>query len=231
MIEEFNLLRYIQKIHEVLEKERKLPEPLASYQGEEWVDSPDYNLMMHLCWIARVDERQEKLWEEVRPKFKSKYQEDIRNVKEDKDCRELGYPKKLVPYSWLPKLSEYLRKENKSFGEFLQDMKDKNGIETRDKLKSIMGIKGKEAKRISVFIRDFLKKDVFPIDINVRKMLKSLGLPEYEEMMILLCKNASVDPKKFERLLYYHGKEICGKGKKCALHGLCLSSVFKLNKC
>jgi len=231
MIEQFDLLRYIQKIYEVLEKQHKLPEPLASYQGEEWVDNPDYNLVMHLCWIARVDERQQKLWEEVRPKFKSKHQGDLRNIKEDNDCRELGYPKKLVPYSWLPKLSEYLRKENKSFRALLQDMKDMNGIETRDELKSIMGIKGKEAKRISVFIRDFLKKDVFPIDINVRKMLKSLGLPEHEEMMVHLCKNAGIDPKKLERLLYHHGKEICGKRKKCALQGLCLSSIFKLKRC
>ena len=232
-MEGLNLLEYIRKVYQELSK-TPLSEVEAIYRGiygdAKWISDPDCHFVMTLCWIARIEEVQWALWDKVRPIFQSKYGGDIRNIEAKEDCKTIGYPKRLVPYDWLPNLSRHLRSQNKSFGDFLEERKDNTGIEIRDELKSILGIRG-EAKRISVFIRDFLKKDVFPIDINVRYVLRSLGLPEHEEMMVHLCRNAGADPKVFERLLYRHGQEICGKGEECPLAKLCLSSVFGLNRC
>jgi len=232
-MESFDILDYIRKIYHELNKT-----PLEStevslrtrYGSAMWIDNSDYNFVMCLCWIARTENVQWALWDRVRPIFKSEFDGDIRNIQTKEDCVKLGYPPKLVPHDWLPNLSKYLRRTDISFNDFLQKIKGKTGIEILDEFRSILGIKG-EAKRVSVFIRDFLKKDVFPIDINVRYVLKSLGLPESEEMMVHLCKDARVDPKILERLFYRHGQDICGKGGPCPIKKLCLSDIFGLNRC
>jgi len=196
-------------------------------------DKPDYWFLAALCWIARRDKRQTEIWNNVKINFQKNYNEDIRNIISDKDCYEIGYPKKFVPYKWLKNLSQYLNEKNISFNEFLDGMKNWTGIQIRNEFIKILKIGDEKAKRISVFIRDYPKwnKNVFPIDRNVSKMLKCLGFPEDEEIMVELCQEARIDTKLFERLLYEHGKIICGHKKNCTIEEFCISKRFNLNRC
>ena len=84
---------------------------------------------MNLCWIARKENIQWNIWDIVRPIFRSKYKGDIRNIRSKKDCEILGYPKRFVPYNWLPNLSEYLRENGVSFKEFLRSMDQRTGTQ------------------------------------------------------------------------------------------------------
>jgi len=223
------LLSYIQRIHSTLQKSTKLMEDkdfAKRYGGQKWLQDPDHNFLMGLCWIARTPKAQLDLWDRVHQNFTSKYSGDIRNIQTKSDCRKLGYYPKLVPYSWLPNLARYLRKKGLSFSQFLKQIGSLNGLQTKTEFTKIMEIKSGKAKRISVFIRDFLGKDVFPIDSNVEYVLTSLGLPNDEELLVRLCERANVDPKRFERQLYVHGQEVCGYGKNCALKGMCISSLL-----
>lgn len=224
---------YIIEINHKLPKISKLKEDkefVKRYgQNPVWAASPDYNFAMSLCWIARTPDVQFNLWDIVRKVFESKYRGDIRQVITEKDCEQIGYYKKLVPYSWLPNLSKYLRDNKMSFNQFLDSIKTLDGIETRDKFIKILGIEESKAKRISVFIRDYLEKNVFPIDSNVEYVLASLGLPNNEELLVRICENANVDPKQLERQFYAHGQEICGYGKQCCLKDTCISSLLKIN--
>ncbi|MCJ7560892.1 hypothetical protein MUO79_09815 [Candidatus Bathyarchaeota archaeon] len=198
-----------------------------------WLENPDCNFLMSLCWIARTPKVQFDLWDTVRKVFTSpEYGGDIRNIKTKNYCQKMGYYKKLVPYDWLPNMAKHLRYIDLSFSQFLDTLKPLNGIEVRNKFTEILGIESLRAKRISVFIRDFLEKNVFPIDSNVEYVLTSLGLPNNEELLVKLCEGAAVDPKLFERQLYAHGQEICGYGKQCVLKGVCVSSLLNItNRC
>lgn len=230
-----NISVYIREIHHKLPKSKRLMEDkefAKRYSKEKWLKNPDCNFLMSLCWIARTPKAQLDLWDKVRPIFISKYGSDIRNIQTKSDCEKMRYYPRLVPYDWLPKLAKYLKKKGKSFSQFLDGLKPLDGIETRDKFTEILEIKTERAKRVSVFIRDFLRKNVFPIDSNVEYVLASLGLPNHEELMVRLCERASVDPKRFEKQLYVHGQEVCGYGKKCVLEGICVSSLLNIEgKC
>jgi len=226
-----DLLSYIQQTHSILPKSTKLMEDkefAKRYDKQEWLQNPDCSFLMSLCWIARTPKIQFDLWDRVHPIFISEYNGDIRNIQTESDCRKLGYYPKLVPYSWLPNLARYLREKGLSFSQFLEHMKSLNGIKTRAAFTKILKIKSGKAKRISVFIRDFLEKNVFPIDINVEYVLTSLGLPDDEELMVRLCERANIDPKRFERQLYAHGQKVCGYGKNCVIKGICISSLLDI---
>lgn len=230
-----DLLGYIQQIHTTLPKSTTLMEDeefAERYNNEKWLQNADCNFLMNLCWIARTPRTQFDLWDKVRPIFVSEYGSDIRNIRTEDDCRKLGYYPKLVPYGWLPTLAKYLREEKLSFAQLLEHMKPLNGIKTKNAFTKVLGIESGKAKRVSVFIRDFLGKNVFPIDSNVEYVLTSLGLPDNEELMVKLCERVNVDPKRFERQLYVHGQEVCGYGENCVLKGLCLSSLLDItNRC
>ena len=229
-----DLCRYVSEINKKLPKSVKLNEDhefIRRYgQNPAWLASPDYNFVMSLCWIARTPDIQFNLWDKVRKAFASQtYGGDVRRVMTKKDCEKMGYYKKLVPYDWLPNLSGYLRQKNLSLSEFLDTIKTLDGIETRNKFIEILDIESSKAKRISVFIRDYLGKNVFPIDSNVEYVLTSLSLPNNEDLLVRLCENAGVDPKHLEKQLYAHGQEICGYGKQCSLKSICVSSLLGMN--
>lgn len=232
-----NFSNYIVEVYGKLPKSVKLAEDnefVKRYgKNPAWLAKPDCSFLMSLCWIARTPKVQFDLWDTVRKVFTSRaYGGDIRNVRTKNDCQKMGYYKKLVPYDWLPNLAKYLRDKDLSFGQFLDTIKQLNGIETRDRFTEILGIERSRAKRISVFIRDYLEKNVFPIDSNVEYTLISLGLPNNEDLMVKLCEKAGVDPKLFERRLYAHGQEICGYGKQCILKGICVSALLNIaNRC
>jgi hypothetical protein len=226
-----HLSDYVTQIHKKLPLSTKLSEDkefAKRYNGASWLKSADCNFLMSLCWIARTPKVQFDLWDMVRPKFISEYHGDIRNILSPIDCQKLGYYAKLVPYNWLPNLSKYLREHKMTFSQFLDSLKALDGIETRNKFAEVLEIESLKAKRISVFIRDFLEKNVFPIDSNVAYVLSSLGLPNDEELMVKLCEKANVDPKKLERQLYALGQEVCGYGNQCNLKGICISSVLNI---
>jgi len=226
-----NLSDYIQQIHNTLPKSKKLMEDkefTKRYNKQKWLQNPDCNFLMSLCWIARPPKVQFGLWDKVRPIFISKYSSDILKIRTKSDCKKMGYYPRLVPYNWLPNLAKYLREKGISFSQFLENLKTFDGIGTRNKIAEILKIERGKAKRVSVFIRDFLEKNVFPIDSNVEYVLASLGLPDDEELMVRLCERASVDPKRFEKQLYKHGQEVCGYGKNCVLKGKCISSLLNV---
>lgn len=228
-----NLSAYIREIHHKLPKSKRLMEDkefAKRYGKEKWQKNLDCDFLMSLCWIARTPKAQFDLWDKVRPIFISKYGSDIRNIRTTSDCKKMGYYPKLVPYDWLPNLARYLKEKGISFSQFLEGLKPLDGIEIRNKFMEILEIESEKAKRISVFIRDFLLKNVFPIDSNVEYVLTSLGLPNDEELMVKLCERTSVDPKRLEKQLYVHGQEVCGYGKKCVLKGICVSSLLNIGE-
>lgn len=49
-------------------------------------------------------------------------------------------------------------------------------------------------KVLSLFCRDSLKIDAFPIDRHVKRKLQELGLPTKEEDMIKICREALLEP-------------------------------------
>lgn len=113
-------------------------------------DEPDVCFLTTLCSIARNDQSQSRLASTVMPIFLNDYEGDLRNIQTDEDCQNLGLYPKLVPYKWLTSLASYLKEQNMSFAEFLQNMDGLSGLEIRDELKQVTKAKSTFVKIIII---------------------------------------------------------------------------------
>ncbi|MBW1932306.1 MAG: hypothetical protein JRI56_04650 [Deltaproteobacteria bacterium] len=184
-------------------------------------DKLDYFFVMNQCYGPWRDERQKEVWDHVYKPFKVKYNGDLRNIK-----NSFSY----FPFKWqedrIIKLSKYLNNKNLSFMEFLESIKNLDGLKTRNEFKKILN--AKNTKTISTFIRDSLKKDVFPIDTRVQQILTYLGLPQDEDMMVYLSRKVQINPRIFERMIYNHYGNLCEKNncKNCIIKVHCFFPLY-----
>lgn len=100
------------------------------------------------------------------------------------------------PLKWqndiLVKMVLFLRKNNTTFKDFCKKVIEKNSIDLFYKACE----KNNHIKTISLFCRDKLKIDSFPIDRHVAKNLKKYNLPINEQIMIDLCRKNNLNPIK-----------------------------------
>lgn len=89
-----DVLDYIHRVHSELCKQHphKLKEHLNKLEDEDYggdADEPDYMFLARLCWIARVDKIQEKLWRTVKNNFSKEYKGNICDIITKDDCEKL----------------------------------------------------------------------------------------------------------------------------------------------
>ena len=71
-------------------------------------------------------------------------------------------------------------------------------------------------KTLSVFIRDCVKGNCFPIDRRVENQLKKYGLPVNERCLVSLCLSMDLNPRKVARIFYGADEEhVPGKPSYC----------------
>ncbi len=56
-----------------------------------------------------------------------------------------------------------------------------------------------EGKTLSVFVRDCVKGNCFPIDSRVANQLGSFGLPKNERLLVSLCLSEGLNPRRIAR--------------------------------
>lgn len=182
----------------------------------------DFYFILNLCYGPWREGRQKEVWDFSYNIFKEKYNGDLRNID---NATNMG-----LPLRWqidrVNTMKEYLLKNNVSFNEFIASLDNKTGLEVRNTFKKLFG--STQTKTISTFIRDILNKDVFPIDSRVRNLLSYLGLPNSEDMMVYLSRKMGINPREYERMLYYHYGMKCDKKacKKCILNSKCYYPVY-----
>ena len=62
-----------------------------------------------------------------------------------------------------------------------------------------------EGKTLSVFVRDCVKGNCFPIDSRVRSRLTEFGLPNDERSLVSLCLSSGLNPAKSSENLLSSG--------------------------
>ena len=183
---------------------------------------PDYYFILNLCYGPWREKRQKEVWQTVHKRFKEHFKGDLRQIDD-----VLGFP-----LAWQEKrarrLRNYLKKKGVSFAKLLQLIKSKNGLVIRNGFRKVIGASSDATKTISTFIRDYLRKDVFPIDSRIEKMLSYLGLPRDEDMMVVLCKKVGVNPRILNRMLYKHYGEKCegDMHASCPFEGQCYQHSY-----
>jgi hypothetical protein len=60
----------------------------------------------------------------------------------------------------------------------------------------------RNGKTLSVFVRDCVKANCFPIDSRVANELKTYGIPEDEQLLVNLCLNAGLNPREVARVFF-----------------------------
>jgi len=221
-IELRKIYEHLKQIYPDLSPTRKTEAVQWGELKPEHENIPDYHFLLNLCYGPWRPNRQKQVWEEAYKNFQ--VVGDIRNLM---NILELGFP-----FDWqkerLKKMREYLIDNSISFEEFLSGIKEKSGIEIRDKFKEIIG--GSSTKIYSTFIRDFMQKeDVFPIDSRVLSMLNKLGLPNDENLLVKLCKEHNLPPSLFEGFLYRFKEDFCDNNKfiDCPIREECWCYIMK----
>lgn len=102
------------------------------------------------------------------------------------------------PLSWQNKyvntLAKNLREEHRDMEKFCEQIKLYRKC-ARHLLYEFADVP-KGSKVLSLFCRDSLNVQAFPIDRHVKAKLEELGLPVDEEEMIKICEKAKLNPKK-----------------------------------
>jgi hypothetical protein len=119
----------------------------------------------------------------------------------DRDISELTEYVDAYPLSWENKMAtamaSNLRKAGLSFDEFCAEIKDKAVKSPSRTLFKFYKAAGTPhgAKVLSLFCRDKLNIECFPVDRWVRRWLVRHGLPTDESGMVQVCRHAGVDTK------------------------------------
>lgn len=215
----YTSLRLIRYAHGESE-DSKAEDNTRQWLGPLAVKSPDHWLITCICYGPWREERQKEVWQQVAPVFERDFRGDIRNITED-NVRNLGFPLSWQR-EWLVRLSGYLRNQGKSFGE-LVDALPEYGLEARDELPKAIGVKGSESKILSVFVRDCLRRDAFPIDTRVRSLLSALVLPDDERALVEISRMAQIRPTVPNRMSYFHQGEYCqeSRSEECPIRSQC----------
>ena len=185
----------------------------------------DYSFVLNQCFGPWRPKRQKEVWQTAYKIFKEDCKGDLRNATDSVDMGfQLNWQKERMI-----KMSKFLNKNKLSFTEFIKETENMNGVTVRDEFKRILG--SVTTKTISTFIRDCLRKDVFPIDTRVQKILSYVGLPVDEDMMVYLSRKVGLNPRVFERMLYKHYGERCGKKspsvcQQCPMREYCFWPIF-----
>jgi len=184
------------------------------------VKSPDHWLITCICYGPWREERQKKVWQRAGLTFEADFGGDISKITED-NVGDLGFPLRWQS-EWLVSLSNYLRKQGKSFEELVKTLPE-DGLEARDELLKALGVKGGESKILSVFVRDCLRRDVFPIDTRVRSLLSALVLPDDERALVEISRMAQIRPTVLNRMFYFHQGEYCqeSRSEECPIRSQC----------
>ena len=216
----YERLNFIHNAHGGCEDSRVEDNTIEWLGDPRAVKSVDHWLITCICYGPWREERQKEVWQQAGPRFEVDFEGDIRKVTED-NVSDLGFPLSWQR-EWLVSLSNYLRNRGMSFGELVRALPE-DGLKARDELLEALGVKGKTSKILSVFVRDCLKGDVFPIDTRVNFLLSALELPQDEHGQVRLCQRAEVNPSVLNRMFYSHRGEFCQpkRSSECPLTSLC----------
>jgi len=111
-----------------------------------------------------------------------------------RDISEIFRTINWYPLEWqnnfLDSMRKYLINNKITMEKFCSSL---NKNEARNKIFSAAGCPH-GSKVLSLFCRDVLKVDAFPIDRHVKRFLEEHNLPANEQSMIKICHNAGLDP-------------------------------------
>jgi len=188
-----------------MNKVSKLQKLYASFNGKEvemfsWLDGLTYSQSFMVCMGAgpwKIGRRQKIQEGALRWLGKRDlYDTDLLTKRFDYsntvDCFPLEWQKKTTQY-----LVGTLHQQNISMEKLCELLTDKYLCDddyARKEFYKSCGSNG--TKVLSLFCRDALKIDSFPIDRHVRRILKENDLPTNEDDIINLCRVARLDPRK-----------------------------------
>jgi hypothetical protein len=115
---------------------------------------------------------------------------------------------------WMPRrltrMAEILRLRNQSMAEYAEGLKRLESLATpTNPMPALDAIrqdhKATSWKTLSVFVRDCIGGNCFPIDSRVQKELERHRLPAYERHLVSLSLEIGRNPRQVERMFYRAG--------------------------
>lgn len=142
------------------------------------------------------------------PLFKSEAQGKIANLSADvvKDWK-LRSP-------WMKrrlcKMAEILKERTSNMWSYAEWLREKDSLASPQNpmpaVDTILKDHGAtEGKTLSVFVRDCIKGNCFPIDSRVEKVLQQHNLPNSEHLLVAACLALELNPRQTARLFYEVG--------------------------
>jgi hypothetical protein len=110
----------------------------------------------------------------------------------------------------LCRMAEVLQKRGLTMGDYVASLREiERGATPEDPMPALAKImrdhRAGEGKTLSVFIRDCVKGNCFPIDSRVASQLNRYALPVDERTLVGLCLSMGLNPRRTARVFYQAG--------------------------
>jgi hypothetical protein len=97
-------------------------------------------------------------------------------------------------------LVRYLKSKHMSASDFVAVLRTKNSREAKSFLKDI--VQSHSDKIVECWLRDIARVDAFPIDSNVRRVLKRYHVPDDSDLIVKCAQSLNIPVREFARAVY-----------------------------
>jgi len=157
----------------------------------------EHKFIMALSWAHRPVEQQLKIYHRARDAYNAMKKKLHQFTKEDE--AKLGFD---IPWQkkFLHNMVEFLKEAKTTFEDFAEHLRKMESGQIKQILQDALDTPA--SKIVEVFMRDYLIVDSFPVDLNVREVLKKWEIPDDSDLILAYCKYLGIDPKVFNRAVY-----------------------------
>jgi hypothetical protein len=205
--------------HRLGSRAGKLTDGQVDKDCRKWLDGDDEPLPWHgkcitpdeyffittLYGNMNLDQQRTMIRKFFESLFVQRAKRDIRNFKVSLGGYD-GLRSDWMKYR-ICKMGALLRRRGISMVEYVDELRalDKNmtpenPMPSLTKIISDHGAVG--VKTLSVFVRDCVRGNCFPIDLRVRKQLHKYGLPDNEGLLVQMSRALHKNPRKLARMFY-----------------------------
>jgi hypothetical protein len=100
-------------------------------------------------------------------------------------------------------LVRHLRSKGLTFDAFCDNLKIEGDESPQHAMIDLMNAcNASSSKIVECFLRDCIKIDCFPIDLRIKRILKSYHIPEDSRKIVECCRELNINPRFFNRAIF-----------------------------
>lgn len=173
---------------------QELGSRIEDYSDDNWCEEypADEYFAFILSWGPLREPARKAVWTRIESILKGKRLTDLLEG-------ELRYP---LPWQnrFFSRLVSYLKNNQTSAEEFVRLLHDMGYRNAKATLMQI--VQSDSQKIVDCWLRDLVKLDAFPIDSNVKRVLKRFRIPADSDFIVQAAQSLNIPVRQFARAVY-----------------------------